>query len=262
MSIPVETLACYVPSLILQRLAARPEPEWVGPGVECVSGAVLFSDVSGFTALTERLARQGPAGAEELGSLLNAYFSRLIGLIADHGGDVLKLAGDALVALWPSPSPEGLDEAGLRAAQCGLAVQRELGDYRVADDITLRSKIGLGVGELLAMHVGGVLERWELLITGEPLSQMGRAEKLAGPGDVIASPEVWSRIGPFCGGQPVEQGCVRLVDVERPVVPRSEPPTKPPTEAGTALRGYIPGAIRSRLDAGQTGWISELRGLR
>ncbi len=93
-------------------------PEWVGPGMECVSGAVLFSDVSGFTALTERLARQGPAGAEELGNLLNAYFTRLINLISEHGGDVLKLAGDALVALWPALSPDQIDEAALRAAQC------------------------------------------------------------------------------------------------------------------------------------------------
>lgn len=258
MAVPVETLASYVPTLVLRRLAVQADPGAVGPRLDRVAGAVLFSDVSGFTALTERLARQGPAGAEALGELLNGYFARLIGLIQSHGGDVLKLAGDALVALWPSP-PEGLDEAALRAAQCALAVQAELGDYRVADDIRLASKIGLGVGELTVMHVGGVLDRWEPLITGDPLAQMGRAEKLAKPGEVIASPEVWSRIESRCVGEPVGPEGVRLGAVRRPLDRRADPPPAPPPESAPALRGYLPGAIRARLDAGQNGWLSELR---
>ncbi len=116
-----------------------------------------------------------------------------------------------------------------------LTVQEQLGHYHVAGDIVLRSKIGLGVGDLLALHVGGVLDRWELLITGEPLAQMGHAEKLAGPGDVIASPEVWSRIGPACDGQQIDQGCIRLVAINRPVTPR---PTLRPCRPRRPARRY------------------------
>src|SRR5437870_3141851 len=125
MSVPsLETLACYVPALVLRRLARRGV---LAKGAERIRGAVLFSDISGFTALTERLARRGPAGAEELRELLNAYFGRLIALIAAHGGDVLKLAGDALVAFWPAES-EPLATATLRAAQCGRVVQEAMND--------------------------------------------------------------------------------------------------------------------------------------
>lgn len=72
---------------------------------------VLYSR-SGFTALTERLAKRGPNGAEELVTFLNEYFGMyiimiqystgaLISRVRLHGGDVMKFAGDALVALWP-----------------------------------------------------------------------------------------------------------------------------------------------------------------
>jgi class 3 adenylate cyclase len=57
--------------------------------------------ISGFTALSERLAERGPEGVEELTQVLNAYFGQLIDLITAHGGDVVKFSGDALLAFWP-----------------------------------------------------------------------------------------------------------------------------------------------------------------
>ncbi|CAE7832636.1 ADCY10 [Symbiodinium sp. CCMP2592] len=60
---------------------------------------VVFMDASGFTALTESLARQAH-GAEEIGSCLNNFFGALIEIITRHGGDVLKFSGDALTILW------------------------------------------------------------------------------------------------------------------------------------------------------------------
>jgi class 3 adenylate cyclase len=62
--------------------------------VERLPAAVVFADISGFTPLAERLARRGPAGAEELSTLLNAYFAKLTTLIAGHGGEVITFAGD------------------------------------------------------------------------------------------------------------------------------------------------------------------------
>ena len=61
--------------------------------------AVLFADISGFTALTERLAEEGPEGVETLTAVLNDYFGRMVDAIEASGGDVVKFAGDALLAL-------------------------------------------------------------------------------------------------------------------------------------------------------------------
>src|SRR5215207_628504 len=101
----VETLASFVPTLIVRRLAANPAP-LAEPTAERFHAAVLYADISGFTPLTERLSRSGPAGVEELSGLLNAYFGELIALIAALGGDVVKFAGDALLAIWPAADEE------------------------------------------------------------------------------------------------------------------------------------------------------------
>ena len=94
-------LSSYVAALAARSLVGRREP-LREPHGEQLAAAVLFADISGFTALTERLARTGPGGVEELTELLNGCFGQLVQLVIDHGGDVVKFAGDALLALWPA----------------------------------------------------------------------------------------------------------------------------------------------------------------
>lgn len=99
---------------------------------QCVA---MFADVSGFTAMTENLAAQGPVGAERLGKYLNAYLEQLIRLISSAGGDVFKFAGDAIIVLWldqERPAPSGASQHSSsesssslttllrRATQCAL----------------------------------------------------------------------------------------------------------------------------------------------
>jgi class 3 adenylate cyclase/tetratricopeptide (TPR) repeat protein len=255
----IEVLAPYVPSLALNRLSVG-HSDLAGQGIERVEAAILFADISGFTALTERLAALGREGSEELSRVLNAYFDRLIERIADHGGDVVKMAGDALIALWPSSEGESLASATLRAVRCGLAVQETLQDYRVAEGVRLTSKVGVGAGEVASMFVGGEKERWEMLLAGSPLAQMGRAEHQARPGDVVLSPEAWALMGEGSVGNPLEGGFVRARRV-RTIAPRPLEPGRPDPAIASTVRAFIPAAIRDRLDAGQTAWLAEIRRL-
>ena len=55
--------------------------------------------MSGFTKLSESLAKKGDMGAEELGFYLNRYFERVGKLVAKAGGDIIKFAGDALLVM-------------------------------------------------------------------------------------------------------------------------------------------------------------------
>jgi class 3 adenylate cyclase len=96
-------LASYVPALVARRFEGGRDP--LGePGCERFEAAALLADISGFTALTERLAgpRPGPGGVEALTELLNDCFGELVELVAADGGEVVKFAGDALLALWPA----------------------------------------------------------------------------------------------------------------------------------------------------------------
>ena len=119
-----EALASFLPGRLVRRLAE--EPETAGrPYADRLDAALLLADISGFTAITERLAGRGSGGAEELRGLLDGVFGPLLELIAGTGGDVLKFAGDALLACWPAEgsgrrgpgNPEGvprLDEEHFR----------------------------------------------------------------------------------------------------------------------------------------------------
>src|ERR1041384_3262989 len=95
-----ELLASYVPKLIQNRIIADPSPI-ESPVAEEFQAAVLFADISGFTLLTERMAEKGPTGVEALARILNEYFGQLIDIIHKYGGDVVKFAGDAVIAVWP-----------------------------------------------------------------------------------------------------------------------------------------------------------------
>ncbi|HWE38852.1 MAG TPA: AAA family ATPase [Isosphaeraceae bacterium] len=258
-SIPVEVLAGYVPDLVLRRLASRPTAE---PEAEVIEAAVMLADVCGFTSLSERLAAPGQGGAEALMGALNNYFGPLIETIAAHGGDVVKMAGDALVAVWSTEAlGEPLTRAALRAVRCAREVQATLRDYRVAEGIRLSSKAGIGVGTLLVMGVGGGRMRRELLIDGASLVDVGNAEKQATAGDVVLGPGAWSLVRDAADGQPLKDGCVRLVDLRDVPPPRRLDAADPGPGAGAALTPYIPGAIRDRLAAGQGAWLAELRPL-
>ena len=81
----------YVPRLLPRWAAADPEPAH-----RVVDGSLVFFDITGFTPLTERLARKGREGAEELSNLLDTVFGRLLMGAEDDGGDLLKWGGDAL----------------------------------------------------------------------------------------------------------------------------------------------------------------------
>lgn len=271
----IETLASYVPTLITRHIAVDPTPI-SQPKTEPLQAAVLFADISGFTALTERLAQQGPGGAETLTQILNDYFGHLIDLIQAHGGDVVKFAGDALIALFPAFDDTGHTKAELLpnvirlAAQCSLTAQQHLNNYQAADDIRLSLKLAIGAGQVTTMHLGGAFNRWEFLITGESLTQVAQAEGYALPGDIVLSPEAWALIKDVADGQPVNdheannksklsQAVIRLTSLQRLITPTPLGVPNLAEDADQALRRYIPGAIRARLEANQSGWIAELR---
>ena len=269
-----KTLTSYVPDLVKQRLLVDPKPIQA-PDSQQFTAALLFADISGFTALTEKMAQQGPAGAEELTALLNSYFGRLINLITQYGGDIVKFAGDALIALWPAanqPPQNGVDPPAIatrRAAQCSLVVQQQLHNYQVAPDTRLSLKLAISAGKILTMHLGGVFNRWEFLVAGRPLVQVGNIAHLVNPGDVMLTPYAWNFIEAVGSGTPLPEAqdnappvAVRLSHIDAERLPQPAPEANRldlPPETTTGLRSFIPGAILARLDAGQSGWLAELR---
>ncbi|AXQ30921.1 hypothetical protein D0B54_20535 [Solimonas sp. K1W22B-7] len=254
-----EVCARYVPAIVSEHLLlhAGASP---APGLQPLQGAILFADISGFTALTERYAQAGAdTGAETLTVILNTYFGRLLSVIQAHGGDVVKFAGDALLALWRSQGEADLDEATARAAAGAMAVQEAMLGYSPGDGVQLTLRAAVGAGPIVLAHIGGTRERWEFLVAGSPLAQVGAISGEAAPGEVLLSQEA-ARLLPSAEGERLASGALRLRALNAPV-PRAA--STPPWPAGFAetLRRYIPYAILHRLAAGQTQWLGELRRL-
>ena len=275
-----EVLASYVPRLIQHRIIADPSPI-DAPVAEELHASLLFADISGFTLLTERLAERGPTGVEALARILNEYFGQLIDIIHEYGGDVVKFAGDAVIAVWPivpDRPPEGgsgmadsISRADqwqwtMRAAECAIEVHERLTNYK-AEDANLYLKLAISTGKVNTAHVGGVFNRWEFLLTGNPLVELGIANSLAKAGDILITPSAWRLIRNDCYAQPIEfelketiaQGG-RLDRLNKPSsIFASNSRLNIPVGAENSLRPYIPGAIINRLTAGQSSWIAELR---
>src|SRR5919202_5567743 len=144
----MEVLEAYIP--IDRRLA-------LASGVDLpqrTSGAALFADVSGFTPLTEAMARElGPKrGAEELTKQLSSIYGALIAQIERYRGSVITFSGDAITC-W-------LDgDDGRRAVACGLAMQQVMRQFAAVQTpagstISLAIKVSIAVGPVRHCRVG------------------------------------------------------------------------------------------------------------
>ena len=255
-----DAIASCVPDLLLRRLVDYPETVGV-QHADHVLGVVLLADISGFTAMAERLAREGPAGAEALSGMLNGAFGRLLALVAEAGGDVLKFAGDALLVCWPvvgADSVRGLAVTARRAAGCAQAMQAALQDYAAAEGVRLSLRVGVGAGEVVVLDVGGVRDRRELLVGGPAVAQTTGAVRQAQPGQVVVAPEAWALIDDACVGERLAGG-VRLRWA--PTTPPAEagPPRPLPDGLDAVLAPYLPRALLGSLRAGHGEWLAELR---
>lgn len=257
-----ELLLSFFPRQVAQKLAL--EPGRAGhPWTDAADGVVLSADIQGYTQLTESILREGAERVDAITGLLNAYLDELIRIIAEHGGDVVKFAGDGLVALWSTEEYEAsLETLILSATRCALAIQTTLQGKRVVEGQQAEYRIGIGAGPIHHLYVGGQFGRWEYLISGPPAIQAARAERVAAAGAVVLSQEAWSRIAGRCELRPVEASSTyqTVVSAESATVPlerRSRISLS--VELPHALRSLLPGTIMRALDGDRPELAPELR---
>ena len=184
---PVPT--AYVPRLL---------PAWAavesGSAHRVVDGSLLMFDITGFTPLTERLARRGREGAEELSNLLDTVFSKLLMDAEAEGADLLKWGGDALLLLF-----DGIDH-GCRAARAALRMQRALAQIGRATTsigrVKLRASAGVESGPVHLVLAGNPAHHRELVLVGPTASGVTMLENSAGTGEVLVGDATAEYLGP------------------------------------------------------------------
>ena len=162
----------------LEESAAAPAPPPatapVTPTAERRLVSVLFADLVGFTAASER------RDAEETRELLSRYFDTCRRLITLYGGTVEKFIGDAVMAVWGTPTATEDDaERAVRAALDLVAAVTALGDE--AGAAGLRARAGVLTGEA-AVTIGA---EGEGMVAGDLVNTASRIQGIAEPGQVL-----------------------------------------------------------------------------
>ncbi len=142
-----------------------------GQVVEC---SVLFSDIRGFTALSEQIS------AQALIALLNRYMSRMVNIVIAHGGIVNKFGGDSVLAVFGTPLNPAEDHAA-RAVRTALQMRQALEAFNTEQvqqgEPQLRIGIGIASGPVVAGNVGGE-GRIEYTVIGDTVNLASRLQDL------------------------------------------------------------------------------------
>jgi len=228
-------LAPYVP-----RMAAEWDLDAAGALWREMEATCCFVDISGFTALSERLARRGRIGAEELTEVLNHVFSRMLEVAYGKGGALLKFGGDALLLAFT-----GDDHATL-AAEAAVAMRATLRAARTLPTsvgrVSLRMSVGIHSGTFHLFHVGD--DHRELLISGPAATTTTRMEAAADAGEIVMSPDTAGRLP--VGAVGAVKGAGRLLRWRQ--VPEDGPgPVPPRAVSPAAVEASVPAGLRLRL---------------
>jgi class 3 adenylate cyclase/tetratricopeptide (TPR) repeat protein len=233
------TLARHVPEIARRWVGEDPDRTW-----SARDGTLCFADISGFTALAERLARQGRIGGEELIETLGRIFGGMLEVARANGGELLKFGGDALFLLF-----EG-ERHALRAAATAVAMRAALrqaaGTPTSVGRLRLSMSVGLHSGPVHLFLVGA--PHRELVATGPAVSTVLAMEAAAAAGEVAVSPGTAALLPP-AAVSPRPDGVLLL----RWRGPRASParPPQPPGEADPALtRGLLPAVLADWLEPG------------
>jgi len=142
---------------------------------------VLFADLVGFTRLSES------ADPEQVKNIVDRTFERLAGDVVSYGGQVDKVIGDALVAIFGAPVAH--EDDAERAVRAGLRMQERLEQLNRDAGLDLRMRIGINTGEVLvgALRAGG-----DYTAMGDVVNTASRLQTIAQPGQVVVGPATHS----------------------------------------------------------------------
>ncbi|HNT54774.1 MAG TPA: tetratricopeptide repeat protein [Anaerolineaceae bacterium] len=153
---------------------------------------VLVTDLSGFTALGERM------DAEDLSAMMNNLWQRIDALLSARGGWIYKHLGDAVIAIWGLETTSENDAE--QAVQAALDIRAEVHQLSPAAELPLRLHTGIGTGLALIGVLGSTSER---SVTGEPLNSANQLVHRAASDEIIISRETYLYIRGLYDVQPV-----------------------------------------------------------
>ncbi len=169
------TLERYVSRDVVKELLDNPQTYFNALGGVRKPVTILFSDIRGFTTLTESADSSG------LVKQLNEYFQEMVAHVFHHQGSLDKFIGDAVMAVWGNIVSHGVDHDARNAVATALAMRHSLRtlneDWKKRGMLELAFGIGINHGEVIVGNLGSS-EKMELTVIGDPVNVASRLEGL------------------------------------------------------------------------------------
>ncbi|MDR0582786.1 MAG: adenylate/guanylate cyclase domain-containing protein [Treponema sp.] len=163
----------YLSPVVIDQLVANPNLLNLGGVRREIS--IFFSDVQGFTTISEKFKDDPP----KLTELLNDYLSFMTDTILDSGGTIDKYEGDAIIAFWNAPL--SYEDHAARAVQASLACQQRLAErqdfFEEKFGVRLLTRIGLNTGYAVVGNMGSS-KRFDYTMLGDAVNLAARLEGL------------------------------------------------------------------------------------
>ncbi len=146
---------------------------------------VMFADISGFTALSERI------DPEEVTALLNNCFSMMEEVIHHYDGTIDKFIGDCAMVLFGAPT--AIENAPQKAVNTAIEIKNRLKQFNRDNnmDVPLKVHIGINTGIVLAGMIGGEKRR-DYTVMGDTVNISSRLESTATPGQILVGPATYN----------------------------------------------------------------------
>lgn len=204
-----ELISRYVPRQVAEAVA---EGGAATTAHERRKVTIFFSDVVGFTEITERLA------PEELALVLNEYFTAMTRIAGRHDGTVDELVGDAVLILFGAPTATDDHDHARRAVRMATEMQVEIDELNRAwaatgIDVELAVRMGIDTGVVTVGNFGSA-DRVKYAALGRHVNLASRLQTHAEPGEVLISHATWLLVHEVVPCVP--RGEVELKGIGRP----------------------------------------------
>ncbi|WP_170604198.1 adenylate/guanylate cyclase domain-containing protein [Ruegeria arenilitoris] len=175
---------------------------------------VFFSDVAGFTELTDQLE------SEDLTQLLNSYLTEMAQVALQHGATIDKFIGDAILIFFGDPETKGVREDALACVRMAIAMRDKLAELQVewkrqGIRQELQCRIGINTGYCTVGNFGSE-DRMDYTIIGGAVNIASRLEHQADEGEIFISYETWAHIKDAISTE--EVGPIQVKGVTQPVM--------------------------------------------
>lgn len=162
------SLALYLSPESVKQILKR--PDLLKPGAELKTVSIVFSDIAGFSKVSERMH------VEDLVKLMNVYYETAIACVHETRGTVMNLIGDAIFAIWNAPQEQ--PDHQLRACKAAILLNQALIKFESGSvHLPLNTRVGLHTGAVCVGNIGSSTH-FDYTAIGESVNLASRLEGL------------------------------------------------------------------------------------